>query len=31
MDFLHYEEVPRDHAARIIDEHKAARQPVAAH
>lgn len=31
MEFSHYEEVPRDHAARVIDEHKAARQPVAAH
>ncbi|HEX2056439.1 MAG TPA: elongation factor G [Nitrospiraceae bacterium] len=31
MDFSHYEEVPRDHAARIIEEQKAARQPVAAH
>ncbi|MEX5218631.1 MAG: elongation factor G [Nitrospiraceae bacterium] len=31
MEFSHYEEVPRDLMGRIIEEQKAARQPVAAH
>jgi elongation factor G len=31
MEYSHYEEVPRELAGRIVDEHKAARQPVAAH
>lgn len=31
MEFSHYEEVPREQTLRIIEEHKAARQPVAAH
>jgi elongation factor G len=29
MDFSSYEEVPRDQAQRVIDEHKAAKQAVA--
>jgi elongation factor G len=31
MEFSHYEEVPRELTGRIIEEQKAARQPVAAH
>ena len=31
MEFAHYEEVPRELTGRIIEEQKAARQPVAAH
>ncbi|HET6676098.1 MAG TPA: elongation factor G, partial [Nitrospiraceae bacterium] len=31
MEFSHYEEVPRELMGRIIEEHKAARQPVGAH
>jgi elongation factor G len=31
MEFSHYEEVPRELMGRIIEEQKAARQPVAAH
>jgi elongation factor G len=31
MEYAHYEEVPREIAARVIEEHKAGRQAVAAH
>jgi hypothetical protein len=29
MEFLHYEEVPRDQAARVIEEQKSIKQAVA--
>jgi elongation factor G len=31
MEFTHYEEVPRELAGRIVEEHKAERHGVVAH